>query len=215
MSTDRIQRLWGYGDIDQMFPGSGFTTTTPWPRGDRVRHGQAYDHDAVSELVRHPVELVDLDSRDLRCSQPSLVREHVAYYLTGRWEFSGRTSADQHAEHNRFPLIVNNHAGRSLILAGHHRTAAALIGGRPVRARVAALTSDFFVTPHLRVEPTCAPSFVAAEAAAQIRQGVVRVPSLEAAGDVLRLAGAPAEDVSLAIEFAGRRLGSGDEAGDR
>jgi hypothetical protein len=148
-----FNRLWGCGDLDRLF-GTADRTVTPWPRGGKLKYGENFDRNAVTALLASPVGLIDIDPREVWCSQPWLLREHVDYYRTGRWELSGRTSADQLAEHNRFPIIVRDYRDRLLVVAGHHRTAAALIEGRRVRARVAILDSSFHVTPLLTVDQT-------------------------------------------------------------
>src|SRR5690606_21472924 len=134
--------------------GTSQRTPTPWARGGKDRRGPTFDRAAVADLLARPVGLVDVDPRTVHCSQPWLVREHVEYYLTGRWELSGRTSADQHLAANRFPIIVPNRHGKLVIVSGHHRTAAALLQGRPVRARIAATGCASYVTPRIVVDPT-------------------------------------------------------------
>src|SRR5690606_1154649 len=115
-------------------------------------------------------------------------------------------SADQHAEHNRFPLVIRNHRGHDLVLAGHHRAAAALLEGRPVRARAIATTDAFSVIPLLRVDPA-APTVHPAHAAAQLEEGrQLTVASLATAADVLTTIGASSTDVALAVSPAARRL---------
>jgi hypothetical protein len=69
--------------------------------------------------------------------QPWVLRHHVEYYLTSVWETTGRTSADMDQIANRYPLIHVDASGGLTILTGHHRSAAALLEGRPVLARIA------------------------------------------------------------------------------
>ena len=102
-------------------------------------------------MLAQPVDLVDVDPRQLWASQPWVVRHHAAYYRTGEWERTGRTSADHWVELNQFPVVVERR-GRSIIVAGHHRATAALIDGRPLRVRVAARGGRVAVTPLLFVD---------------------------------------------------------------
>jgi hypothetical protein len=196
MRRSRLDQAWGCGDPDLLF-GSSQRTTTPWTRGGKDRNGSTFDRVAVADLLAVPVGLVDVDPRTVRCSQPWLVREHVDYYLSGRWELSGRTSADQHLEGNRFPIIVPDRDGSLVILSGHHRTAAALIQGRPVRARIAARETAFYVTPRILVDPGLSHRVDPAETV---------VADLDDATSVLVGLGVPAGDIDAAIKTASRRL---------
>ncbi|MEP7115674.1 MAG: hypothetical protein ABI862_20585 [Ilumatobacteraceae bacterium] len=205
MSGDLSNRLWGCGDIDRLF-GTADRTVTPWPRGGKLKYGENFDRNAVTALLASPVGLIDIDPREVWCSQPWLLREHVDYYRTGRWELSGRTSADQFAEHNRFPIIVRDYHDRLLVVAGHHRTAAALIEGRQVRARVAILGSSFHVTPLLTVDQTPAGAEVQLEAERLLRGLAAIAPTLCDAVDVLKRAGVPVDETFVAVDMARRRL---------
>lgn len=205
MSALVLDRLWGCGDVDALF-GTSLRTTTPWARGGKDRRGPTYDRPAVAALCVQTVGLIDVDPRTVRCSQPWLVREHVEYYLTGQWEISGRTSADQHLEANRFPIIVPDRTGNPVILAGHHRTAAALIEARPVRARVAAPGGAFHVTPRIVVDPTVSrPDGDTPEEHWSTTDPIV-VASLDDAALTLARLGVTAADTRAAIGFASQRL---------
>ncbi|MCB0984345.1 MAG: ParB N-terminal domain-containing protein, partial [Ilumatobacter sp.] len=125
---------------------------------------------------------------------------------TGAWELTGRPSADVAEEHNRFPVVVRNRAGRSLVLSGHHRAAAALLAGRPLRARVVAAEHAYFVTPLLRVDPSAEETELAAVADC-IRCGrPSSVPSLAMATLALHHLGAENVDIERAVRTAGVRV---------
>lgn len=199
----RAEQIWGCGDLGLLF-GPGAVGTTPWPRGDKTKKGPTYDREQIRALLSQPVDLEELDPRALRCSQSGLVRHHVDYYGTGRWELTGRTSADHLVELNRFPVIVRAESGYDVIVSGHHRSAAALIAGRTVLARRAA-TSAFHVTPLLRVCPATGRRSVDAPAALRAGRGAT-VQSIADGALALRAAGVSSADSELAISYAaGRR----------
>jgi hypothetical protein len=126
----------------------------------------------------------------------------------GRWELSGRPSADQYAEANRFPIVVPDRDGRPIILSGHHRTAAALIEGRPVRARIVAGADSYFVTPTVAVDRRV--SAAVDDGLAQlVPGGHVVVPDLELARAVLERARVCDDDIRAAVQSAARRLTGG------
>ena len=76
--------------------GDGDRIVAPWPRATRSKTTPLYDTAAVGAFVSGPPELVDIDTSELWCSQPWVLRSHVRYYLTDEWERTGRTSADMH-----------------------------------------------------------------------------------------------------------------------
>ena len=68
-------------------------------------------------------------------SQSSVTSSGVKYYLDSDWAKTGQTYADQHQAGNRFPLVYEHGGmGQRIIMAGHHRAAAALAAGRPLQA---------------------------------------------------------------------------------
>ena len=117
-----------FGDRDQI--------VTPWPRAGRTKTTPLYDREVVGAFVDEPPQLVDVDPSSLWCTQPWVLRSHVRHYLSGVWERTGRTSADMHVRANRYPLLYTDAKDRTIILAGHHRSLAAILLGRPVRARL-------------------------------------------------------------------------------
>ena len=148
-------RLWGCGDLEVLF-GGHIQVPTPWPSAPRRKHRPLFDTAALSTLLDQPVDLADVDPRLLHASQPWVLRHHVAYYGTGEWERTGRTSADRHVELNQYPVVVPDHRGRTVIVSGHHRATAALVAGVPLRVRIAARTRRAAVTPLLFVDPATA-----------------------------------------------------------
>jgi hypothetical protein len=213
MSAESLERVWGCGDPDELF-GVSPRTTTPWVRGGKDKRGATYDLAAVQALCANPVDLVDIDPREVRCTQPWLLREHVEYYLTGQWELSGRTSADQHREENRFPIIVADRLGRLVILTGHHRTAAALIEGRPVRARIAAVSDAYLVTPRVVVDPGSSLAESGAQSPSTSSEQVV-ARTLDDAAAMLKRRGVSADDISAAIGSARRRAAASTQENSR
>ena len=151
--SSRLERLWGCGDIDALF-GGHVQVSTPWPSAPRRKHGPSIDRAAITALLEQEVDLVDVDPRTLHAGQPWVLRHHVTHYLTGEWERTGRTSADRHLALNQFPVVASDHRGRAVIVAGHHRAAAALITGAPLRVRIAARSTRAAITPLLFVDET-------------------------------------------------------------
>jgi hypothetical protein len=127
---------------------------TPWPRAPRMKHRQLYDRDLVGQFVAEPPRLTDVDPVALFCTQNWVLCGHVSYYLSGEWEVTGRTSADMCQRANRYPLVYVDERGRHIILAGHHRSMAARLEGRALRARVVGSSADgeVVVTPTLTVD---------------------------------------------------------------
>lgn len=113
-----------------------------WPRPGRRKGDPLYDREVVARFVAELPRLVDVDPTKLFATQTWVLRSHVAYYMTGEWERTGRTSADMHQRANRYPLIYPDERRRLLILAGHHRSMAARIEGRTVQARLVGPTPD-------------------------------------------------------------------------
>lgn len=127
--------------LDAAFGGHA-QIVAPWPRPGRRKGDQLYDRDMVSSFVGEQPRLTDVDPADLYATQTWVLRSHVSYYSSGEWERTGRTSADMHQRANRYPLLYRDGRGRLLILAGHHRSMAALIEGRSVQARLVGASPD-------------------------------------------------------------------------
>ena len=153
-----------FGDRDQI--------VTPWPRAGRTKTTPLYDREVVGAFVDEPPQLVDVDPSSLWCTQPWVLRSHVRHYLSGVWERTGRTSADMHVRANRYPLLYTDAKDRTIILAGHHRSLAAILLGRPVRARLVGVRpgSGVAITPSVVAGPTTdLPRARAAVAPAELR----------------------------------------------
>ncbi|MEI6403503.1 MAG: hypothetical protein WCP59_15095 [Actinomycetota bacterium] len=163
-------------------------------------------------MLSEPPALAEVDPRELWATQPWVVRHHVAYYLTGEWERTGRTSADQHAIANRYPLVLAAPRGRLTILTGHHRSLAALIEGRPVTVRVSPTHADtpVAVLPLLTVDRRstidAADDTDPATVAELIRAGHrVHLPSLTTASAVLHSVGLKPAEIRDRLTVAGGR----------
>ena len=185
MTVPDAERLWGGGDIEVHFIGHQ-EIVVPWPRLSSTKSGPKTPS-ALLFFAEAP-SLRYLDPRQLWSTQSWVLRNHVSYYLTGEWERSGRTSADQNKLANRYPLVVADSNGRMAILAGHHRSAAALIEGRELLVRwvpsEAFLTGAVAILPHLLVCETAEETVNDAVTAAQrIADGDIVVVSTAALAD--------------------------------
>jgi hypothetical protein len=179
-------RSWDCGSMDILF-GPHSQVVAPWPRAPRRKGQPAFDVTAVPALLDAPVDLVEVDPRELWANQTWVVRGHADYYLTGRWERSGETSADRHIELNRFPVVVPDHRQRLVIISGHHRAAAALIEGRPLLVRRAATDARCAITPLLWLDAAAGGSAPALDAERLRRGQRVWVRDLASASAVLEL----------------------------
>lgn len=133
---DEAERLFGIGDLDRVFTPGQPKAIAPWPRAGHQKHSSPADRTLTDEQLRGPVWLTEIDPRTLWASQGWVVREHAEYYRTGVWERTGETSANRSALSNHWPVVMIDRLGRPVIRAGHHRSLAALVEGRPVLARV-------------------------------------------------------------------------------
>ncbi len=193
--TDTAQRLQGVSDIDPLFRG-GDRVVLPWRRAPQRRGEPLVSAKAVQALLMGSPFLTDLDPVQLCATQTWVVRSHAPYYLSGTWEQTGTTSADRHLASNRYPLVLVDAAGNRLLLASHYRALAALVQGRPLRARVhrpaghgevavlpTLLVGDGCDLPHTRTdEPTAAASLVASRTTAMVPDLATAKARLEAAG---------------------------------
>ena len=144
--------------LDRLFAGHD-KVLVPWPRAGRLKHPDPTEQTRLKSYLARPPQLTDVDPRDLRAGQPWILRQHVEFYLSGVWERTGTTSADMGHAANRFPVVVVSAGGERVIVSGHHRAAAALIGGWPLRCRLVEdnypSRSDRTVTPLLKVDAGC------------------------------------------------------------
>lgn len=134
--SSRGARAHGTGDLDALFPDNAPTTTVPFPHFNKKR---GYDRSKVREALASPAsekDLVEVDPRTLRGSQPAITRGGVDYYMGRQYQETGRTFADQGNAGNRHPVVYDREDGSErILLAGHHRAAAALLKGEPLRTR--------------------------------------------------------------------------------
>lgn len=130
----RAHRAYGTGRPEFIF-GEGQMASTPWPRGGKTKQGSAYDKGVVQRALSQPPQLEDYDPRHLHATQPNLVKSHVDYYMGDEYAKTGRTAADHGNLGNQFPSVYHAADGKRLLLSGHHRAAAALLRGEPLRAR--------------------------------------------------------------------------------
>ena len=149
-SSGGTNTVWACGEVDVCFKGAP-RIIVPWPSAGRRKGEPRVPVAGIEHLLTCPPRLHEVDPRILFASQPWVLRTHAAYYLTGEWELTGRTSADMHSSANRFPTFAERR-GQLVIVTGHHRSMAALIEGRPVLARVVAdEPQPVSITPHLAI----------------------------------------------------------------
>lgn len=133
-------QFWGRG-IEHLFPeGSAEKRTAPWEGMSRTKADQDYDSEVVKDALRHPPQPVDIDPRGVRATQPSITKGGVKYYAEDEtYRETGETYADKANVGNKFPMVYQREGkdgrpGENLLLSGHHRAAAALVKGEPLRA---------------------------------------------------------------------------------
>lgn len=153
------RRGFGSRDLDAMFPDGAPITVVPCPSVVRPLRNDV-DRDRLRTLLAAPPradQFADLDPRDLHATQPMVTRAGVGYYLNeDTYRRSGRTYADQYDVANKYP-VVHLHGDDLVVLSGHHRAAAALLVGEPLRARLVHLDwadggqAAMVVTPSLIV----------------------------------------------------------------
>lgn len=135
-SFSRAHRAYGSNDLDSVFTGHA-TTPAPWPRAGRTKTQPLFDQGKVTEALRQPPQLEDVDPRHLHATQGSVIRHHASFYFDQPdYRTSGTTSADQNNVGNQYPTVYRDRSGRNLLLSGHHRATVDLVKGRPLRARV-------------------------------------------------------------------------------
>lgn len=133
-------RLYGSGDIDKVFPGGGEIASTPWKMASKSKTHQDYDPAVVQEALRkQPPTLTDIDTRDLKSTQPMVTRQGVEYYQGDKYALTGDTYADKSNVGNRFPVaykrptMADPTQTETVLLSGHHRATAALLNGKPIK----------------------------------------------------------------------------------
>lgn len=142
LHTLRSEQFWGKG-LEGLFPeGSSEKTVAPWPQPAHLKHLDDYDRELVRQTLIRPPKLQEVDPRELRRMQPSVTRGGVEHYMADEYHRTGRTYEAGERRGNEYPFIyqrdpnpINPDSGiENLILAGHHRSAAALVQGKPLRA---------------------------------------------------------------------------------
>jgi len=201
-----MNALWACGDLDEFFK-SAPKVIVPWPSAGRRKTERRIPEAEVEHLVAGPARLHEVDPRELFATQPWVLRSHAAYYNTGEWEITGRTSADMHSIANRYPTFIERR-GQLIIATGHHRSLSALIAGRPVLARIVSAEPGLIaITPHLAIsdrddQPDDDLDGLVDRLLAGQR---ITVSSDSAAVDVLRRVGLDEHEVADRMHRAGRR----------
>lgn len=112
----------------------GFKLTTQIPY--EYRHSSR-DVDFANTEHFATVPLFDIDPRTVRASQPGLQGAAMRHYLTVPYEATGELFDKTRNASNDWPVVLKDESsGELIVLQGHHRTTAALLAGRFVRARV-------------------------------------------------------------------------------
>jgi len=202
-----VSAFWASGNLDGYFKGAP-KVIVPWPSAGRRKNERRIPEPEVHQLIAGPARLHEVDPLTLFATQPWVLRTHAAYYLTGEWEITGRTSADMHSIANRYPTFVERR-GQLVIATGHHRSLAALIEGRAVLARiVSADPQPIAITPHLAIsdhEESSGHDVVVLVDRLLAGQRVT-VSSDAVAVDVLRRVGLDEHEVADRMHRAGRRV---------
>lgn len=105
-------------------------TTVPW---DRAQKG-SFDKELVERTIAKPrnEDIEEFDPRLLSANQPHILSAGVRHYMTNE----PGLFADKENAGNQLPFVyVKKDTGQGIILAGHHRAAAALLRGGTLRAR--------------------------------------------------------------------------------
>jgi hypothetical protein len=131
------ERLWGSGNIEKMFPEGVAKVPSPFGVAAGRKGRTMYQRDVVLATLKRKPELAPFDPRHLKGVQSSVTRQGVQYYMGDQWRQSGQTFADQTNEGNRYPFVYHRRTDglEHILLAGHHRAAAALLKGEMLEAR--------------------------------------------------------------------------------
>lgn len=141
-SWEHLNHLYGSGEegFRQMFPGQQSDALVPWHQAGGIRNRGPWEPEKVRRALTEPQDLVHVDPRRLTATQPRLVRAAVEHYMTPEYRRGGDLFADRANPGNRYPVVyARTHpetgSVENLILSGHHRAAASLLGGQFLRAR--------------------------------------------------------------------------------
>ena len=138
-----IERLRGSG-LDSLFPKDWDTkepaliAMTPWNSAGGQKDKLPFDRGLVAAAItnpeRHYVGPQDLGDIALRATQPSVTRAGVSHYMSDDYRLKGSLYSDHHQLGNQTPMIYHREDGISMLLSGHHRAVAALLGGHDLNA---------------------------------------------------------------------------------
>jgi len=141
--TARTEALRG-GGIDKLFPldydskQPALRATSPWPMAGGRKGQQQYDQGLVRDALinpdRYEVAPLDVHDKGLKSTQPAVTRSGVQHYMSDEYRTKGTLYADTHNVANQRPMVYHRDDGQSLLLSGHHRAAASLLGDAPVDA---------------------------------------------------------------------------------
>jgi hypothetical protein len=132
---DFVKRLYGAGSSEPLFHGMP-KVPAPWPGAGRSKKGSPYDLDLIHESLRGGPNIEEIDPRFLHATQPSVLLEHVNYYMGHDYALTGRTARDQAVNVNQVPRLYVRGDSRIDILSGHHRATASLLQGGQFKAHI-------------------------------------------------------------------------------
>lgn len=138
----RARQLYGSKDMEGLFPGQIPKVMAPWPSSNKRTLFTPRLHAGIEKELGKPAtadRLVDIDPRILSAGQPHIVRAGVEHYLGNAYRERGETFEGGHNVGNQFPFVVTKphptFGHEHVLLAGHHRAAAALLRGERLRTR--------------------------------------------------------------------------------
>lgn len=133
----KFAKIFGSGNVDSVFNGA-VTTGVPFERVHTSKSlKMGYPAARIADALRTgDFTLDEVDPRDLKATQPGIVRSHVGHYLGPEYAKTGQTAADQESALNKYPTVYKRKDGQMVIVSGHHRAVAALIKGEGLIARV-------------------------------------------------------------------------------
>lgn len=131
--VDHAHKFVAQDQLKKLFPNDEPQVIAPWPKTGRTKGKPLFDPQKVVEAVQNPV-LHDVDPTTLKSTQGWVTRAGVAHYLTPEYDRTGKVFADADQPTNRYPVVLRRANGDNVILSGHHRAAAALVSGKPLRA---------------------------------------------------------------------------------
>lgn len=135
-SVDLPQLTAAPRSFDHLFPAdAGPVRPVPFPRAARSQKRKPFEQAAVTQGIRSGnTQLVD--PRVLLATQTGVTRPGVLFYLQDQYPTRGDTYQGDRDPGNRLPLVYIRDGRDAMILAGHHRSTAALIRGDLLEAIV-------------------------------------------------------------------------------